>query len=95
MRRCWRFRDRRFWVGLGFCGPPVYLEVIRQSRGWPIALVSGAVTLRFLIGLVAIPNLPALYRRFSLTAVTLLAGYFWRREFLDGHLPPYPGARKK
>ncbi len=33
-----------FGWGLGFYGPPVYLEVVRQSRGWPIALISGAVT---------------------------------------------------
>jgi len=59
-----------FGWGLGFYGPPVYLEVIHQSRGWPIALVSGAVTLHYLVGLVAIPNLPALYRRFGLAVVT-------------------------
>lgn len=54
-------------------GPPVYLEIVRQSRGWPIALVSGAVTLHFLIGLAIIPNLPAIYRRFGLPPVTLAA----------------------
>lgn len=63
-----------FGWGLGFYGPPVYLEVIRQSRGWPISLVSGAVTLHFLVGLVAIPNLPSLYRRFGLPAVTVVGG---------------------
>ena len=59
-----------FGWGLGFYGPPVYLEVIHQSRGWPIALVSGAVTLHYLVGLLAIPNLPALYRRFGIAVVT-------------------------
>jgi len=63
-----------FGWGLGFYGPPVYLEVVRQSRGWPIALISGAVTLHFAIGLALIPNLPALYRRFGLPIVTVLAG---------------------
>ena len=63
-----------FGWGLGFYGPPVYLEVVRQSRGWPIALISGAVTLHFAIGLILIPNLPALYRRFGLPIITVLAG---------------------
>jgi MFS family permease len=61
-----------FGWGLGFYGPPVYLEVVRQARGWPIALVSGAVTLHFLVGLGVIPTLPALYRLFGLPIVTLV-----------------------
>lgn len=63
-----------FGWGLGFYGPPVYLEVVRQSRGWPIALVSGAVTLHFLVGLAIIPNLPTLYRRIGLPIVTFAGG---------------------
>jgi len=63
-----------FGWGTGFYGPPVYLEVVRQSRGWPIALISGAVTLHFLVGLALIPNLPGLYRRFGLQIVTVAGG---------------------
>lgn len=63
-----------FGWGLGFYGPPVYLEVVRQSRGWSIALVSGAVTFHFLVGLVVIPNLPFLYRRYGLPTVTFAGG---------------------
>ncbi|MEP9380058.1 MFS transporter [Aquabacter sp. CN5-332] len=63
-----------FGWGTGFYGPPVYLEVVRQSRGWPIALISGAVTLHFLVGLALIPNLPGLYRRFGLPIVTFAGG---------------------
>jgi len=63
-----------FGWGLGVYGPPVYLEVVRQTRGWPIALVSGAVTLHFLVGLPVIPNLPSLYRRFGLPTVTFAGG---------------------
>jgi MFS family permease len=62
-----------FGWGTGFYGPPVYLEIVHHSRGWPIALVSGAVTLHFLVGLVLIPSLPALYRRFGLPVV-IIAG---------------------
>ncbi len=60
-----------FGWGLGFYGPPVYLEAVRQARGWPVALVSGAVTLHFLAGVVVIASLPALHRRFGLPRVTL------------------------
>ncbi|HEX2552115.1 MAG TPA: MFS transporter [Microvirga sp.] len=60
-----------FGWGLGFYGPPVYLEAVRQARGWPVTLVSGAVTVHFLVGVVVIANLPALHRRFGLPQVTL------------------------
>jgi MFS family permease len=63
-----------FGWGTGFYGPPVYLEVVRQSRGWPIGLISGAMTLHYLVGLAIIPNLPALYRRFGLPTVTVMGG---------------------
>ncbi|ARP84653.1 hypothetical protein CAL12_20450 [Bordetella genomosp. 8] len=75
----WRIVAVAFFVavfgwGTGFYGPPVYLEVIHQSRSWPIALISGAVTLHFLVGLILIPNLPLLYRRFGLPLVTIAGG---------------------
>lgn len=60
-----------FGWGTGFYGPPVYLEVVRQLHGWSIALISNAVTLHFLVGLVLIPNLPAIYRRLGLPFVTI------------------------
>jgi MFS family permease len=63
-----------FGWGTGLYGAPVYLEVVRQSRGWPIGLISGAMTLHFLVGLAFIPNLPALYRRFGLPTVTVVGG---------------------
>src|SRR5256885_7863033 len=59
-----------FGWGFGFYGPPVYLHAVREARGWPLALVSAAVTAHFLIGAVIVANLPAIYRRFGLPAVT-------------------------
>jgi MFS family permease len=56
--------------GLGFYGPPVYLQAVRESRGWPLALISTAVTVHFLIGAAMVANLPALHRRFGLAPVT-------------------------
>ena len=60
-----------FGWGIGFYGPPVYLEAVRQQNGWPIALVSGAVTLHFLAGVGVVANLPRLHARFGLPAVTV------------------------
>lgn len=59
-----------FGCGLGFYGPPVYLQSVREARDWSVVLVSSAVTLHFLVGAVVVANLPALYRRFGLPAVT-------------------------
>jgi MFS family permease len=60
--------------GLGFYGPPIYLHAVQAARGWPLALISAAVTTHFLVGAVVVANLPALYRRFGLAAVTKAGG---------------------
>jgi hypothetical protein len=68
--------------GLGFYGPPVYLQAVREARGFSLTIVSSAVTVHFLAGAVLAANIPALYRRFGLplvtsfTAVALSAGVF-------------------
>src|SRR3977135_1206078 len=59
-----------FGWGMGFHGPPIFLEAVRATRGWPLALVSAAVTTHFLIGAAMVATLPALYRCFGLPAVT-------------------------
>jgi len=61
-----------FGWGVGFYGPPVYLHAVQAARNWPVVLVSSAVTLHFLAGVIVIANLPALYRRFGVPAVTKL-----------------------
>src|SRR4051812_34428743 len=38
-----------FGWGLGFFGPPVFLSVLRESRGWPLVLISAAASLHFLV----------------------------------------------
>jgi hypothetical protein len=58
-----------FGWGLGFYGPPVYLQAVREARDWSVVLVSSAVTLHFLVGAIVVANLPALYRRFGLPSV--------------------------
>ena len=60
-----------FGWGLGFYGPPVYLETIVRTRGWSVTTVSAAVTLHFVVGALVIANLPGLQRRFGLAVVTV------------------------
>jgi hypothetical protein len=36
-----------FGWGIGFYGPPVFLREGGETRGWPLALISAAVTLHF------------------------------------------------
>jgi Major Facilitator Superfamily len=59
-----------FGWGVGFYGPPIYLHAVLARTGWPVALVSAAVTAHFLTGTLVIANLPRLYRHFGLPAVT-------------------------
>src|SRR4051794_30199561 len=71
----WRVAGAAFIVaifgwGLGFYGPPVYLHAVRELRGWSLELVSTAVTAHFLIGAIVVANLPKLYLRFGVAAVT-------------------------
>lgn len=63
-----------FGWGIGFYGPPVYLHAVRETRGWPLALVSTAVTVHFLIGAIVVANLPKLYRRFGVATITKAGG---------------------
>lgn len=59
-----------FGLGMGFHGPAVYLHSVHERTGWPLALISTAVTVHFLAGAVVVANLPALYRRFGIPTVT-------------------------
>jgi len=62
-----------FGWGLGFYGPPVYLHAVREARGYSLSVVSAAVTVHFLLGALVAANIPKLYRRFGLPAVTKAA----------------------
>src|SRR4051812_34087449 len=55
---------------MGFYGPPVFLRVLHETRGWPLSVISSAITVHFLIGAVIGANLPAFYRRFGAATVT-------------------------
>ncbi len=59
-----------FGWGVGFYGPPIFLHAVREARGWPLALVSAAITVHFAFGALVVANLPHLYGRFGISAVT-------------------------
>lgn len=61
-----------FGWGVGFYGPPIFLYSVVARTGWSIALVSGVVTIHFLVGALVVANLPKLYRRFGVAQVTVI-----------------------
>lgn len=63
-----------FGWGVGFYGPPVFLFAVQAERGWPLPLVSAAVTLHFLLGAAVVANLPAIHRRWGLAGSVALGG---------------------
>jgi len=63
-----------FGWGLGFYGPPVFLGVLHESRGWSLGLISSAITLHYLVGAALVTRLPALHARFGLAPFTQVGG---------------------
>ena len=59
-----------FGWGIGFYGPPVYLHAVREAQGFSLPVASAAVTMHFLFGAFVVANLPKLYRRFGVAAIT-------------------------
>lgn len=59
-----------FGWGFGLYGPPIYLQSVIDRTGWPVALVSAAVTVHFLVGAVTVAGMPNLYARFGAVRTT-------------------------
>lgn len=59
-----------FGWGLGFYGPPVFLGVLHQTRGWSLGLISSAITMHYLVGAALAAQLPALHARVGLARFT-------------------------
>lgn len=71
----WRVVSAAFVIamfawGVGFYGPSVFLNALHAKRGWPVWLISSAITCHFLISAGIVARLPALHSRFGLVAVT-------------------------
>lgn len=66
-----------FSWGVGFYGPSVFLQTLHATRGWPISMISAAVTAHFLLSAVIVAYLPELHRSFgianAITAGALLS----------------------
>jgi MFS family permease len=79
----WRYRGWRvviacftiamFAWGFGFYGHGVFLAELRATRGWPAALISGATTLYYFVGALAVIYVSDAVRRFGPRSV-MLAG---------------------
>jgi hypothetical protein len=81
-----------FGLGIGFHGPAIYLHAVHETTGWPLALISTAVTVHFLAGAVVVANLPALYRRFGIPTVTKAGAICLAAASSAGPSPPHPGS---
>jgi MFS family permease len=60
-----------FTFGVGYYGPPVFLNVLHQQRGWPVSLVSSAITVHFLVSALLVTRLPAAHQRFGIASITI------------------------
>ncbi|OWT74332.1 MFS transporter [Achromobacter sp. HZ28] len=60
-----------FGWGVGFYGPPVYLQSVVQRGAADVAWASAAVTWHFVLGAFVVANLPRLYRRVGVARVTV------------------------
>jgi MFS family permease len=56
--------------GIGYYGPSVFLSVLHEQRGWPVSIISAAITVHFLCSAVLVTRLPEAHRRFGVARVT-------------------------
>jgi hypothetical protein len=64
------FTVSAFTFGVGYYGPSVFLNVLHQQRGWPVPVISSAITVHFLVSAVLVTRLPDGHRRFGIATVT-------------------------
>jgi MFS family permease len=65
------FATAVFAWGAGFYGPPVFLQTLHVTRGWPIATISSAITAHFLLSALVIVYLPEIHRRIGIASTTV------------------------
>src|SRR5579864_6897926 len=59
-----------FAWGVAFYGPSVFLHALYQARGWPVSLISAAITAHFLMSAALVAYLDDAHRRFGIVATT-------------------------
>ncbi len=57
--------------GFGYFGPAVFLSVLHAQHGWPVSLISAAISLHFLVSALLVPCLPDAHDRLGIAPVTL------------------------
>ena len=62
-----------FSWGIGFYGPSVFLHVLHSLRGWPVSVISAAITAHYLFSAAVVVRLPELHRRCGMAATTRAA----------------------
>jgi MFS family permease len=58
--------------GVGFYGPAIFMQAVVARTGWTVPLVSGAVTLHFLLGAVVVVQLPRMHHHWGVPITTTL-----------------------
>jgi len=61
-----------FGWGVGFYSPGVLLLTLHASKGWPVAMISSAITAHFLIGAALVVYLPEAHRAIGLAQTTMI-----------------------
>ncbi len=79
-----------FGWGVGFYGPPVFLQAVQETRGWPVVTVSAAVTVHFLAGALVVAGLARLHQRLGVAAVTRAGAVLSAAGVLGWALAPAP-----
>jgi MFS family permease len=59
-----------FAWSFGFYGPSVFLNTLHQQRGWPVSLISAAITTHYLSSALLTARLDSAHRRFGIVSVT-------------------------
>ena len=59
-----------FAWGIGFYGPPVFLQTLHATRGWSVSTISAAITVHFLFSALIVANLTEIHRCFGIARVT-------------------------
>jgi MFS family permease len=56
--------------GFGYYGPSIFLDVLHRQHGWPVSLISAAITAHFLVSALLVSWLPDAHSRFGIAPVT-------------------------
>ena len=79
-----------FGWGVGFYSPGVLLLTLHASKGWPVAMISSAITAHFLIGAALIVYLPEAHRSIGLAQTTIIGAVLAGAGIVAWSVAPAP-----